>query len=317
VTESTTRFVILPENRSAVLAVRRLQEQASPSQLYLHANSGFGKTHLAEWLARQEPSTTGSCLTAREWALEYLALPGCEEAPLPKRYRELEWLILEDVQYLPREASDRLGLLLDQRRRRRLKTLITGNVAPTDLELSSRLIGRIQGGLVVSIRNLGLKSRLRLLSNFAKQERIYLSDASLIWLAEQVDSPRAILGQIQRLRMISQIIPPPIDLDLLQLHWQEPKAPSTELTLERIAAVISKRFRVSLKQLRGPSRQRNILWPRQLAMYLARERTKSSLVEIGAYFGGRDHTTVLNALEKVRSTLEDHPQSRLDVEALV
>ncbi|MFL5340723.1 MAG: helix-turn-helix domain-containing protein [Gemmataceae bacterium] len=276
------RFVPLPENRSARLAVRRLALSARRPfhPLLLHGPPGTGKSHLAGAL-HEFAAENGSCrrLTAGDWLTEDVS-----------DLRSCEFLIVEDVQHLPERAIDDLAVLLDYRGARRRATLITASLGPAELDLPARLTSRLAGGLVVGLELLGRSSRRRLLVALARQRKLTVSAAVLDELAGQTPgSGRQLLAA------------------LVRAAAGGPAEAMPAVTLERITQQVSRHFRVRPQLVRGRDRTPNLLWPRQVSMYLARRLTGLTLAQVGEFFG-RDHSTVRHACQKVEDALADYPQ---------
>ena len=129
------------------------------------------------------------------------------------------------------------------------------------------------------------------------QRGLRVTDDVIEWLARPPGGARPILGELTRIETLSRVHPPPLNLAVVLASLPATPEP-VQLPLERIVALVAGRFRVEAKAMRGPSRLKNVVWPRQVAMYLARQ-TGLSFDEIGQYFGGRDHTTVMHSCAKV------------------
>ena len=314
------RFVALPENRAALLAVRRLAGcLARPGGLppfpvlFLHGPSGTGKTHLAaalvELVTAQTPARTAQTVAARDLgriARESVANLADNSW---RELRECDVLVAEDLQHFPAEAAESLVNLLDFRRKRGRCTAVTAREGPALLPgLPRRLSSRLAAGLVVGLEPLGPRSRGKLVETFLRQRSLRVAEDVVPWLAARMNGGgvRPLLGALAQLETLSKVHPPPLGLATITGEIGEP--PDDDVSpLERIAGRVGSHFRVKLGELRGPGRHRDLLWPRQLAMYLARQLTGLSLGQVGAYFGGRDHATVLHACRKVEKALAADP----------
>lgn len=289
-----SRFVPLPENRAARLAVRRLARHPDrPALLTLHGPPGTGKSHLlavlvAE-LTRQAPDRSAVTLPAAD-----LREPdGLDEA------RACDLLLVEDLHHLSAAGGTALAGLIDHRLARRRPVVCTATAGPGQLpHLPLRLRSRLAGGLVVGLEPLSAESRRRLLGQLAKERGLAARAEVLDWLAAAPGSVRQLLGGLTRLEQVSRGRAEPPDLETVRAALAEPEADVDALT--RLAGLVGRQFRVDVKTLRGASRRRHALWARQVAMALAREVTGLPLAAIGKYFGGRDHSTVLHACRKVQ-----------------
>jgi chromosomal replication initiator protein len=299
------RFVPLPENRSALRAVERLATAGAEFPLlFLHGPPGSGKSHLAagliERVTRSEPAKTAQTAAAAELGRSLLQMPQ-DRRPVSREAAACDLLVVEDVQHLPPAAGDELAYILDRRQARRKPTVVTAVRGPADLNAPARLNGRFVGGLVVGIPPLGEPSRRKLAARLCEERGLKVADDVLGWLARDPGGARPILGAITRLEALAKRHPV---LTLPVVTAELPDVEGDESPLERLAARVAARFRVAEKALRGPSRVRNVVWPRQVAMYVARQ-AGFSLPAIGAYFGGRDHTTVMHSCEQVARKAAD------------
>jgi len=319
-------FVVLSENRAGCRAVRRLVNHLTkigsrspfPS-LFLHGITGTGKTHLVRDLIEQvipdRPSFTAQSVAAVD-VDRWLQSPSREAADTLQELRECDLLVVEDAQHLSSRSSDELANLLDHRQNRKRPFVTTSAVGPAELELPARLRSRFASGLVVHLEPLGNGSRRKLAKQFLADRRIVVESDVLKWLCGQGNGGvRPILGGVHRLEVVAKQFAPPLTWENVQTALiGEPvdEAPA----IERIASRVSEFYRVKLKQMLGPARQRQTLWARQVAMHLTRQLTPLSLVQIGSYFGGRDHSTVLHACQKIESCVSEDPSIATDIRRL-
>lgn len=300
-----SRFVQLPENRSAYQAVVRLAAAEEVPLLFLHGPPGSGKSHLAnaliEHFTQLDGTRTAQVMSAAELGRALMQSPQ-DRFPFSKEAIGCDLLVLEDVQHLPPGAAEEITHILDRRQRRSRPTLVTSSRGPAELELPARLSGRLAGGLVVGLQPLTLASRLELATAICRQKKLKVEDAVINWLARDPGGARPILGEISRLEVLAKLHPPPLKLSVVTTEL--PPVVSEDSPLDRLLTLVAAKFHVPVKALKGPSRTRNVVWPRQVAMYLARQ-SGVSFPQIGSYFGGRDHTTVMHSCEKVAKRVAD------------
>jgi chromosomal replication initiator protein len=218
--------------------------------------------------------------------------------------RESDLLILEDLQHLPPRSVDAVSRLLDYRLVRDRQTVVTASLGPGQLtELPRRLTGRLTVGLVVGLGPFSPMSRLTFLQARARRRQVTVDRTILAWLAEQVGgSARQLDGALGRVEALARMLGRAPTLLEVQEQFQE-EAQAARPSVERIIERVGRYFAVEPGQIRSRKRGRNALLPRQVGMYLARVLTPLSLQQIGAYFGGRDHSTVLHACRKVEQAM--------------
>ncbi len=302
------RFLTTTENRSALTAIEGLLHEltsyVATNPLYLHGPTGTGKTHLARVLADEAIRLGCSIctLSANDFAER-------EAFTLPAEANDADVLIVEDLQHLPTRFVDTLVSLIDQRVANERPLVCTALCGPGQLNhrgvaFPNRLTTRLAAGLVVAIEPLGAPSRRRLLDQIADANHVKIADDILAWLATQLTGGgRQLTGAIVQLKELQRLQKKPLQLDDVRAHFHA-QIEATALTVARITEHVGACYCVQPKQLRSAKRSREVLLPRQISMYLARQLTKLSLQKIGHYFGGRDHKTVLHACQKVTAAIK-------------
>jgi chromosomal replication initiator protein len=313
---SFAHFVTVAENRSAVLAVKQTAECLSSRRskrvsnpLFIHGPSGTGKTFLTtafvKSLTRKAPGTTIAIAPAAEMegiATNHRAWKEAE-AGTTERPWDVDLLILEDLQFLSSRGVPALVQLFDDRLARQGQMVFTAAIGPRQLPLPARLTTRLASGLVVEMKPWLAASRFDLLKDKAQRRQIAVSQEVLGWLAEHLNGGgRQVDGAIAKLEALARLHPRTLDLATVAPHFAE-ELEASRPSVNQITEKVCGHFHVEPKQLQSARRSRQILVPRQVSMYLARQLTKLSLDQIGDYFGGRDHSTVLHACRKVEQTL--------------
>lgn len=310
--QTWANWIALAETESARLAVERVADcvcgrrsRRTINPLFLYGPAGSGKSHLVSTLLaeviRRAPDLQTALLTAGDLQELVLAEGDREEW---KAARKADLLILEDVQHLPARVEEAFVHLMDRGLARGQQIVCTALTGPAQLHhLPARVTSRLGSGLVVGLAMLSPHSRRIFLQECVKRRNLNVEADVLVWLSENLTgSARQLEGAVSRLA------------DLTRLHGQAPsaetlaayfgaEASAKQATVERIAQRVGRYFQVEPRQLQARSRTRGTLLPRQVGMYLARQLTAMSLQQIGAYFGGRDHSTVLHACRKVEKAL--------------
>ncbi len=327
------QFVIGDSNRlahAAALTVAEMPAQAY-NPLFICGPPGVGKTHLlssiANLLLLHNPDLTVRCTTGEAFTNEFLGALAARHADAFKlRFRDVDVLLLDDVQFLERttkteeEFFHTFNALHDSGR----QIVLTSDRPPRDLQaLEDRLRERFAAGLVADITAPDLATRLAILRKRAQHDKLELADAAaLTVIAERIRSNvRALEGALIRVVAFSSLTGRPLTAELARevldsLYPQGATAPGGARTILEIQAAACEQFGLSSAELLSSARSARIAWPRQVAMYLARELTNESLPAIGRHFGGRDHTTVLHAWRRTSARIATDDSSREAVENL-
>lgn len=314
-------FLPLPENRFAWTALQRLAKSArrTPHPLvYIYGPSGCGKSHLVRTFLRDERRRDGTQriahLTAADFAAELAeASDSGRIDDFQRQYRSSDIFACEDVQSLDRRAESQQQLLstIDELLSTGKRVVITSTKAPGELAgLPFRLINRFQGGVSAVMQRPGEKSRALLIAHFAGLHQIPMTDGAVEQLSRELAvSPRELQSAVSQLEIAARQQKRPIDREFVEWYLKlEVKPPRA--TLPAVAKAVARHFGLRLADLKSSKRSQGLLVPRQVAMYLARERTDASLRNIAAYFGRDNHSCVAHAWTRVNELLATEPSMR-------
>jgi chromosomal replication initiator protein len=324
------QFVIGDANRlahAAALAVAELPGQAY-NPLFICGPPGVGKTHLmhsiAGLLAEHNPSMVLRSATGESFTNDFrVALGGGQMDGFKTRYRCADVLLVDDVQFLERKAKteEEFFHTFNALYEAGAQIVLTSDRPPRDLQaLEDRLRERFEAGLVADIQPPDYNTRLTILRKRALQDGIELDDPQVLdTIAKRVVvNVRALEGALIRIVAYSSLTSRPLSNELAceVLDGLYPQTAHSRCTLPEVQTRACEHFGLTPEELLSSSRTAQIAWPRQVAMYLARELTGESLPSIGRHFGGRDHTTVLHAWRRTGQRLLDDAGARKSVEKL-
>jgi chromosomal replication initiator protein len=312
-------FVIGSSNRfahAAALAVAEAPAQAY-NPLFIYGGTGLGKTHLlhaiGQYVAEHAGEMAVRYVTSETFMNDFInSLRDKRIEGFKQRYRTYDVLLIDDIQFL--EHKERIqeeffhtfNSLYEAGR----QIVISSDRPPRELStLEHRLRSRFEWGLITDIQPPDLETRIAILRKKVKTEGIHIADPQLLtFIAGRVSTNiRELEGALTRVVAFSSLTGRPMSVDLAQdvLRDVFPGGDVPDVSIERIQQTVSERFGISTSELCGDKRSQNIVYPRQVAMYLSRELTDSSLPKIGREFGGRDHTTVIHATSKIARLIRE------------
>jgi chromosomal replication initiator protein len=327
---SFEQFIIGDGNRlahAASLAVAELPGQAY-NPLFLHAPPGLGKTHLLHAIGNYITAFGGTTkvryTTVESFTNHFIRALGSRSTERFKQtYRDADVLLIDDVQFLASKAKTEeeffhtFNALYETGR----QLVLTCDRLPSALvSVELRLRERFEAGLVADMRPPDFHTRVAILRKRALLDRVPLADDSVLEaIAERVtDNVRSLEGALIRVVAYHSLTSRPMDLSLAAavLDTMYPRSPSASLSIGKIQATVASHYDLAVSELISASRAVRIAWPRQVAIYLARELTSTPLQTIGDAFGGRNHATVLHACKRVADRLADDQQAGAELEEL-
>ena len=306
-------FVKGASNQFALAAALRVAETPARSYnpLFIYGSAGLGKTHLLHAIGHYVHSNyqhhVVRYVSTETFMNEYVdAIRSNSMAGLRRKYREIDVLLIDDVQFLEGKEGlqEEFFHTFNSLHGANKQIIISSDRMPDAIPtLEERLRGRFKWGLITDIQPPDLETRLAILRNKAERERVSVPAETLEFIASKISTNiRELEGALIRVTAYASLSGNPITTELAQqqlsdlLSDTEPKPRTDDELLEEIARILN----FDVDALKGKSRQRPLVTARQIAMYVFREQTDLSYPSIARLFGGRDHTTVIHAVEKIQ-----------------
>jgi chromosomal replication initiator protein len=327
------RFVTGPHNEYAAAVAHSVAETPAGAYnpVFVYADTGLGKTHLIQAIAhdvlRTHPSLQVKYVTVERFTDDFInavtdkgRIEGFKQS-----YRENDVLLVDDVQFLAEKQQTQVEFFhtFNSLYEAGRQIVITSDRPPRELEeLEERLRSRFGQGVVVDISRPDLETRIAILRKQVKWEGYQVHDPEVLeWIAGRITANiRELYGALTRTVSYASIQGSDVTLDLAKEALRDilPRAYAHPVTVEMVQAEVAREFGLHVNDLRGNRRTQDVAYARQIAMYLARDLTEASLPQIGDKFGGRHHTTVLYAFDKIERQLKDgHDRQLHDLVQLI
>jgi chromosomal replication initiator protein len=312
-------FVIGSSNRfahAAALAVAEAPAQAY-NPLFIYGGTGLGKTHLlqavAQYVSEHSSELSVRYVTSETFMNDFInSLRDKRIEGFKQRYRAYDVLMIDDVQFFEHKEriQEEFFHTFNSLYEAGSQIVMSSDRPPRDIAtLEARLRSRFEWGLITDIQPPDLETRIAILRKKVKTDGIHVPETEVLtFIASRVSTNiRELEGALTRVVAFSSLTGRAMSVELAQDVLKDvfPQGEAAEVSIKRIQDLVAERFNMSLEELCGDKRSQNIVYPRQVAMYLSRELTDSSLPKIGKEFGGRDHTTVIHATSKIARLIRE------------
>ncbi len=321
-------FVVGPSNRFAFAAAQAVAE--APAKMYnpffIYGPVGLGKTHLMQSIthevARKHPALKVCYLSSEQFTNELInAIRHRSADSFRQKYRTIDVLLIDDIHFIAGKESTQeeffhtFNVLHDNRK----QIIICSDRPPKEIaHLEERLVSRFNWGLIADVQPPDYETRVAILRKKLELESVKVPDDVLIFIASEIKTNiRELEGALLRVVAYSMLEEKPVNLSIAKSVLKDMvKETVKTISVDMVQKEVAGFFNISLNDLKNKSRHKNVVVPRQVAMYLSRKLTTHSLPEIGAAFGGKDHTTILHAVKKVEEILLKDEQIRKIVDTL-
>lgn len=317
------RFIVGKGNNFAYATALAVTEDLGSSPynpLLIYGGVGLGKTHLMQAIGHKllakNPNAKVKYVTSEKFTNDFISSIryGTQEQ-FREEYRSVDALLIDDIQFFAttERTQEEVYNTFNDLLNRKKQIVMTSDRLPKEIpRLKSRLVSRFEWGVSTDITPPDLETRIAILKSNADTKHLTISDSTLSYISGQIDSNvRELEGALNRVeayaraRNQSKIT---VNLAAEALRGLQTTTKSADISIANIQKTVADYFQVSVDDLKGKKRIKQIVMPRQIAMYLARELTINSLPKIGSEFGGRDHTTVMHAYEKIQEAINTNDE---------
>ena len=313
-------FVVGNSNRfahAASLAVAEAPAKAY-NPLFIYGDVGLGKTHLmqaiAHFILEHNPNNKVMYVSSETFTNELInAIKDDSTADFRNKYRNIDILLVDDIQFLAdkERTQEEFFHTFNSLHEANRQLIISSDRPPKEIPtLEERLRSRFEWGLITDIQKPDLETRIAILRKKADLEDLEIPNEVIINIANKIQSNiRELEGALIKVIAYSSLVNKEIDIDLAEEALKDlvdnDNGSPREITIDLIKKEVANYYKIEVKEMESKKRTQNIVFPRQIAMYLSRNMTEASLPQIGKEFGGRDHTTVIHSHNKIKEKFEN------------
>jgi chromosomal replication initiator protein len=321
-------FIVGPSNRFAHAACQAVAENPAKTYnpLVLYGGVGLGKTHLLHAIGNSalkvNPEARIVYITSENFMNEMISVlrAGGDMKIFRDKFRKVDILLVDDIQFLVGKESTQEEFFhtFNDLHSQGKQIVATSDIPPREIHLEERLRNRFEWGLVADIGQPDYETRIAILKRKAEDAKRSIPREVIEFLASSFTSNiRELEGSLLKIVALGSILGREISRELAEEALRDVlKSQARPISMELIQEVVAQHYKIKFSDMKARKRTDAVAFPRQVAMYLSRELTSSSLPEIGNAFGGRDHTTVIHAINKIERKMESEPPFNQEVELL-
>ncbi|BBB31657.1 chromosomal replication initiator protein [Thermotomaculum hydrothermale] len=321
-------FVVGPSNELAFATCKAVAESPGTvyNPLYIYGGTGLGKTHLLHAVAHRfcelYPEKKILLISAERFFYDYVsAVKSNKFLPFREKYREVDILLVDDIQYLANKGGTKeeffstFNELFDNKK----QIVISSDSLPNDIyQFQERLVSRFKWGIVADIQPPELETRIAILTKKAKIFNFEIDDEAIYFIATKLrKNVRELEGALKKCGLIARLKNSKITVEIAKNALKDVIDDNDVITPDRIMKFVADYYKIPAGKLKEKNNSRNIVLPRQIAMYLCKQLTNLSFPEIGKAFGNKHHTTVMYACNQVENKMASDPKFKRLVESFI
>ena len=316
---SFDNFVLGSSNQLAQAASLSVSEMPGKryNPLFIYGGTGLGKTHLLHAIGnkafQKNPGLNINYMSSENFLNDFIiSIRFSRMEEFRNRYRKVDILLVDDIQFIGGKVQtmEEFFFTFNDLYNSQKQIVVTSDRPPKEiLNLEERLRSRFEWGLIADIQEPELETKIAIIKKKADLWSIKISDEIAMYMANNLGSNvREIEGALQKVNAFAQLAGSEISLNLVAEVLKGHIRPKDKMvTIDEIQRVVAEKFDIKVNDLKSKSRRRELVTPRQIAMYLARQLTNESLPQIGRKFGNKDHTTVIHSIKKVEADKSNNP----------
>lgn len=323
-------FIIGPNNQLAHAAASAVAHAPATqfNPLFIYGATGLGKTHLmhavGHHIISEKPFLKVLYVPTEQFINEFInSIMSNTQSSFKIKYRDVDILLIDDIQFIEKkeETQNEFFHTFNNLYENKKQIVITSDRPPKQLStLTDRLRSRFEWGMITDIQSPNLETREAILRHNAERENLNISDEAINYIARRIKSTiRALEAAISRLKLVSSHFEEQINPNHAKLHLKDlfDDSSNKKVTVEDIMSKVSEIDDISVEELKSKSRHSRLIQPRFKAMYLVRKLTDMTQSDIGKEFGDRDHSTVVNAINKIEEDMRISSEFREHIEDLI